>query len=134
MTAGDLRGLVNAEPWVDQALCAQIDHDLWFPDVGGSTQAAIRVCKACPVQQECLEYALKRSEPHGIWGGYSERERRRLRQGLSPRKERLVCGKGHEYAKVGRTSQGACKECRREWDKGYQQRAAERYARKHGAA
>jgi WhiB family redox-sensing transcriptional regulator len=128
---GDLGRLLSPEPWVDQALCAQVDvGDLFFPSKGGSTAPAVQVCKRCPVQEQCLQYALARREPHGIWGGRSERERRRMRQGLSPRKLRSHCGKGHEYAVVGRTSQGACRECRRVWDKGYQERVAEKYKRR----
>lgn len=68
-----------AETWRDQALCAQADPEAFFPEKGGSTRDAKRICLGCEVRQECLEYALAHDERFGIWGGLSERERRRLR-------------------------------------------------------
>lgn len=68
-----------AEPWMDDAACAEVDPELWFPEKGGSTVGAKRVCAACSVAAECLAYALEHEERFGIWGGLSERERRRLR-------------------------------------------------------
>jgi len=67
-------------PWTDQALCAQTDPEAFFPEKGGSSREAKRVCRACPVRAECLEYALAFDERFGIWGGLSERERRRLKR------------------------------------------------------
>lgn len=64
--------------WSVDALCGQVDPDLWFPEKGGSTREAKRVCTGCPVQPDCLAYALENAERFGIWGGLSERERRRL--------------------------------------------------------
>ncbi len=72
--------------WQDQALCAQTDPEAFFPEKGGSTREAKRVCRSCDVRAECLEYALENDERFGIWGGMSERERRRLkRQAVSAR-------------------------------------------------
>jgi hypothetical protein len=51
-----------------------------FPEKGGSTASAKKVCFSCEVRQTCLEYALEHDERFGIWGGLSERQRRRLRQ------------------------------------------------------
>jgi WhiB family redox-sensing transcriptional regulator len=70
----------EAPRWQEQALCAQTDPESFFPEKGGSTREAKRICAACDVRQECLEYALARDERFGIWGGMSERERRRLRR------------------------------------------------------
>ncbi|RBP66137.1 transcription factor WhiB [Brevibacterium sanguinis] len=66
--------------WQDQALCAQTDPEAFFPEKGGSTREAKRVCASCEVRSECLEYALANDERFGIWGGMSERERRRLKK------------------------------------------------------
>jgi WhiB family redox-sensing transcriptional regulator len=66
--------------WQDQALCAQTDPEAFFPEKGGSTREAKRVCASCDVRSECLEYALANDERFGIWGGMSERERRRLKK------------------------------------------------------
>lgn len=67
-----------AEPWADQALCAQTDPEMFFPDKGGTPAPAKRVCMACPVRSECLEFALANEVRHGVWGGLSERERRKV--------------------------------------------------------
>ena len=66
--------------WQDRALCAQTDPEAFFPEKGGSTREAKRICVSCEVKQECLEYALMQDERFGIWGGLSERERRRLKR------------------------------------------------------
>lgn len=73
----------GALSWQERALCAQTDPEAFFPEKGGSTREAKRVCEACEVRQECLEYALEHDERFGIWGGLSERERRRLRKRAS---------------------------------------------------
>jgi hypothetical protein len=62
----------------EQALCSQTDPEAFFPDAGGSTQAAKAVCAACPIRARCLDIALANREGHGVWGGMSERERRNL--------------------------------------------------------
>jgi WhiB family redox-sensing transcriptional regulator len=66
--------------WQERALCAQTDPEAFFPEKGGSTREAKRVCLSCEVRSECLEYALAHDERFGIWGGLSERERRRLKK------------------------------------------------------
>ncbi|MGZ8749825.1 MAG: WhiB family transcriptional regulator [Pseudonocardia sp.] len=66
--------------WQERALCAQTDPEAFFPEKGGSTREAKRICSGCDVRAECLEYALAADERFGIWGGLSERERRRLRR------------------------------------------------------
>lgn len=67
-------------PWQEQALCAQTDPEAFFPEKGGSTRDAKKVCQNCEVRAECLAYALENDERFGIWGGMSERERRRLKR------------------------------------------------------
>jgi WhiB family redox-sensing transcriptional regulator len=71
----------DAAEWQERALCAQTDPEAFFPEKGGSTREAKRICSGCEVRAECLEYALAHDERFGIWGGLSERERRRLRRG-----------------------------------------------------
>ena len=70
------------EQWQERALCAQTDPEAFFPEKGGSTREAKKICQRCPVRAECLEYALANDERFGIWGGLSERERRRLKRGI----------------------------------------------------
>jgi WhiB family redox-sensing transcriptional regulator len=65
--------------WRLDALCAETDPEAFFPEKGGSTREAKRVCTGCDVRAECLESALANDERFGIWGGLSERERRRIR-------------------------------------------------------
>src|SRR3954470_24515382 len=66
--------------WQERALCAQTDPQAFFPEKGGSTREAKKVCLTCDVRGECLEYALQHDERFGIWGGMSERERRKLKK------------------------------------------------------
>ncbi len=70
----------DAQSWQEQALCAETDPEAFFPEKGGSTREAKKICTGCEVKAECLEYALSNDERFGIWGGLSERERRRLRR------------------------------------------------------
>lgn len=72
----------EAQPWADRAVCTQTDPDSFFPDKGGSTREAKAVCATCTVAAECLDWALAHDEKFGIWGGLSERERRRLKKQL----------------------------------------------------
>ena len=73
---------VEAPPgnWWDHANCLGVDPDLFFPERGASTREAKGVCRGCIVKDDCLEYAIGNSEKFGIWGGMSERERRRVRR------------------------------------------------------
>ena len=66
--------------WQEFANCLGVDPDLFFPERGASTREAKEVCRGCEVREDCLEYALQNGEKFGIWGGLSERERRRIRR------------------------------------------------------
>lgn len=68
--------------WHEDAVCAQTDPEIFFPEKGGSTKEAKGLCTTCTVRADCLEYALDVGERFGIWGGVSERERRRLERSL----------------------------------------------------
>jgi WhiB family redox-sensing transcriptional regulator len=70
----------NPLAWQSDSLCAQTDPEAFFPEKGGSTRDAKKICASCEVRSQCLEYALANDERFGIWGGLSERERRKLRK------------------------------------------------------
>ncbi|MBS9532607.1 WhiB family transcriptional regulator [Mycobacterium sp. M1] len=72
------------QSWREQALCAQTDPEAFFPNQGGSPRLAKQICMQCPVRRECLKFALDNNERFGVWGGYSERERRALRPSARP--------------------------------------------------
>ena len=74
------RGSNEIESWKNFASCAQTDPEAFFPEKGGSTREAKKICSSCDVTTQCLEYALDHDERFGIWGGLSERERRKLRK------------------------------------------------------
>lgn len=83
-------GLRKPPDWMSEGLCAQVDPEVWFPEKGGPTREAKRICNGrpangdspavdpCPVRQQCLQFSLVNEERFGIWGGMSERERRPL--------------------------------------------------------
>lgn len=62
--------------WQDDALCREVDPELFFPELSHPTTEAKRVCALCPVVDDCLAYALEADEPFGVWGGWSPRQRR----------------------------------------------------------
>jgi len=66
--------------WQETSNCLGVDPDLFFPERGASTREAKEVCRGCIVREDCLEFALANGEKFGIWGGMSERERRRIRR------------------------------------------------------
>ncbi len=80
MLDGDVGEEEGGLSWQERSLCAQTDPEAFFPEKGGSTREAKKVCVGCEVRSECLEYALANDERFGIWGGLSERERRKLKK------------------------------------------------------
>lgn len=64
--------------WMLSGLCREREPSFFFPSDGVGVDRARRVCATCPVVSECLEYALTHRIEHGVWGGASERERRRI--------------------------------------------------------
>lgn len=66
--------------WMEQAACQGMSPDLFFPQSGNATNAARRVCGHCTVRADCLSYALRRPERHGIWGGVTVFGRNKLRR------------------------------------------------------
>lgn len=69
--------------WKDAGLCSQVDHDIFYPEQSDALAATLakQVCALCEVREKCLEVALTRPEPFGVWGGMSENERRKLLRG-----------------------------------------------------
>lgn len=65
----------------DGAACSQVDPEVWFPEPGQDklARAAKRVCRDCPVRAWCLMYAAEDTGSYGIWGGLTDRGRRKVR-------------------------------------------------------
>jgi len=68
----------DERPWVVDAACRDSDPDVFFPGPDGDAQLAVRICRGCPVRDECRDWALDTRISFGVWGGTTERERRRL--------------------------------------------------------
>lgn len=69
------------QDWWEQAVCSQVDPEIFFPVPGGKHTTAKLICRSCPVREQCLEYAQAHRLRDGIWGGLSDRERLALRRG-----------------------------------------------------
>ena len=80
MNGPDVLNTTGPPAWMTGGVCAQVDPELWFPEKGGSTREAKALCTGCPVQVQCLAYALANDERFGVWGGASERDRRRMKR------------------------------------------------------
>lgn len=70
----------GAPAWHDRANCAGEDPAVFFLEPGDTADAARAICAACPVRLDCLEHALDNGERFGIWGGFTEPERRQMRR------------------------------------------------------
>lgn len=73
---------MSREPynWRDDAACARVDGEVWFPNTGESPRPAKAICATCPVTNQCLQWALDTNERYGVYGGLTENERRALRR------------------------------------------------------
>lgn len=116
---GLVESIANNQPWTDRALCAQVDPEIFFPVRGGSTRGGKQVCSNCPVRAqdfggtgECLQYALDRDERFGIWGGYSERERRRMKRETSAPVISKACGTVSGAHRHYKHAESLCQPCR----------------------
>ena len=69
----------DERPWVVFGACRDADPDLFFPTSRDSSDKAMAICGSCPVQPECLDYAFDAGERFGIWGGLTEKDRRKAR-------------------------------------------------------
>lgn len=70
--------ITEERPWVVFSACRDKDSDLFFPETKSAEAEALAICATCPVQLECLEYAIEAEIRFGVWGGMTEKERRRL--------------------------------------------------------
>ena len=64
--------------WQQLAACRGVDPEVFHPETEEDADDAKAICDVCPVREPCLEYALVVREKLGVWGGLTERERRRL--------------------------------------------------------
>ena len=69
---------LDERPWAAYAACRTADPDVFFPASEGDTDAALRICRGCPVIDECRDWALDMRIRYGVWGGLTERDRRRV--------------------------------------------------------
>lgn len=69
--------ITEERPWVVFSACRDKDGDLFFPESRSQEREALAICATCPVQLDCLEYALEADIRFGIWGGMTEKQRRR---------------------------------------------------------
>lgn len=111
-----MNALLAPQPWTDGALCAQVGGDAWFPEKGGSVREPKRICSRCPVQAECLQYAMDEDIRFGVWGGLSERERRALRKRRLPgrpqgTRQDIKHGTEAGYKAHRRRGEDACAAC-----------------------
>ena len=121
---------VNSESentdWMELGLCRQTDPEIFFPEKGGSSADAKRVCLGCDVRAECLAYALAHNEPFGIWGALSARERNGLSKVIQGGGEPtcIRCGEPHG----GSPKRKYCDTCRSAARQESHQRHADRTA------
>lgn len=106
----------DRQPWWTAAACRNVDPDLFHPERGESTAAAKAVCARCPVRLECLDWALTHHEKFGIWGGFSDQERRRI--GYAPVAQRtricVCCGVTFRPHRRDRDQPFCTPDCRRQ--------------------
>ena len=69
---------VPRQKWHSKRNCANVSKEIFFPTVKGQAKKAIAICMACSVRDECLKYALDNNIEFGIWGGKTEKERKKL--------------------------------------------------------
>ncbi len=115
--ADTIRGMGD---WVEESRCAPDTAFLFHASANGwaaaqRTHEAKRICRRCPVQAECLEYALKCRIRVGVWGGLSAKERDEILQERPkpPRRPQFTCGTPSGYKGHYRAREVPCGECRR---------------------
>jgi len=102
-------GTENRGDWRDDALCAQVDPEIFFPLAGTPGREAYAVCRRCDVSKQCLDYAVRHGITDGIWGGVNPRGRRTHKPIVDPN----FCPNGHPRTPENRGSAGRCLPCQR---------------------
>jgi len=105
------------DDWRDHAACKDKPGHIFFPEKGETATQAKAVCAGCPVVNECLSFALDEEIRHGVWGGRSEKERRRMRQGRTHVATCKRCGRMFNWVRnsTGNTRPVYCSlGCRRD--------------------
>lgn len=100
--------------WTDAACAGHLRPEWWFPSQGQKSRGnheAIRICRTCPLQVECAQYACD-NELHGIWGGLTDEERRRDRPRQARPQELSPCGTYAAYVRHQRHGETPCHACR----------------------
>lgn len=71
--------MVDRPPhWSDDAACREIDTDVFFAADQVTQRLALRICGGCEVASACRDHAMREKQLHGVWGGTTEQERRRV--------------------------------------------------------
>jgi len=111
-------------------LCAEVDPDLWFPEVGQSNKEAKDICRDCEVRDACLQWSLNADERYGVWGGVSATERSRLRKRkpLGRPESDIVHGTERGARAHERRGESACRACRDACNAAYTRRQAKQTA------
>mgnify|MGYP003574914923 CR=1 FL=1 len=126
--------------WRERAVCVEVDPETFFPgegqgrhDARAQIEAAKAVCRKCPVQVQCLQWAIDTHQHHGVWGG------RFLTEPRIPHRKRPTCNAGHDWTpenEVYETNgQRRCLLCRREYSaRRARVKREQRQARMQGAS
>lgn len=77
MSVSIITGVIQPPDWSELALCVETDPEAFYPDQGESAMPAKRICRLCPVIDQCRDYAFEHKERFGVWGGLTARERLR---------------------------------------------------------
>ena len=75
--------ITEERPWAAFAVCRDRDPDAFFPLTPEGERDAMRVCQGCPVQMDCLEFALEAKVRFGVWGGMTEKQRKTLERQIA---------------------------------------------------
>jgi WhiB family redox-sensing transcriptional regulator len=112
---GPLLDMETPKNWQDLAACQYTDPEVFFPVKGGTSAPAKRICAACAVRMECLEFALDNDERFGVFGGTSEAQRRRIlrdrARSAQPGPQRMCRRNLHVMDAANTNESGKCRAC-----------------------